>query len=94
MSSQPLSRSVVQELAESAFGLLIGGVTSWAYFTAEGLHALGSLFTVGSLLLFGVIGVVTVALIALSISLPTRCATSCNSSGTELACQAQFHLRQ
>jgi len=68
MSSQPLSRSVVQGLAEGAFGLMIG-VTGCAFFTALGLHALGSLFTVGSPLLFGVIGVVTVALIALSISL-------------------------
>lgn len=69
MSSQTISRAVVQGLAKGGFGFSVGGAGASAYFTAVGLGHMGSLLTVGSLLLFVVIGVVTGALMATSICL-------------------------
>lgn len=69
MSSQTISRAVVQGPAEGALALAAGGTAPWVYFTAVGLDALGSLLTVGSLLLFTIIVVVTGALVATSICL-------------------------
>ena len=67
MSSQTISRAGVQEPAKQ---VLLGSIffaTPWMFFTAVGLGHMGSLLTVGSLLLFVVIGVVTGALVATSI---------------------------
>ena len=69
MSIQPLSRDVVQEPTQMALDFTLIGSIGGASFIAAGLNALGSLLTLFSLLLFVGIGVVTVALIVLSLSL-------------------------
>jgi hypothetical protein len=69
MSSQTISRAVVQRLAVVALVFSVGGTAVGAFFTAVGLDSMGSLLTVGSLLLFMVVGFVTGALVATSICL-------------------------
>jgi Na+-transporting methylmalonyl-CoA/oxaloacetate decarboxylase gamma subunit len=69
MSAQPVSREVVQGLATGALSFTVNGTAPGAFFAAIGLSALGSLLTLGSLLLFVGIGVVMAVLIALSLSL-------------------------
>jgi hypothetical protein len=69
MSSHTLSRAVVQGPAKVALGMSVCGTAPWVFFTAVALGHMGSLLTVGSLLLFMFIGVVTGALVATSICL-------------------------
>jgi hypothetical protein len=67
MSSQTISRAVVQRLAWGALFFSVFGTALGAFFTAVGL--IDSCNGVGSLFLFMVIGVVTGALVATSICL-------------------------
>ena len=69
MSSQTISRAVVEGPAKGALTLAVAGTAVWAFFAAFGLGNMGSLLTVGSLLLFVVIVVVTGALVVISIRL-------------------------
>ncbi len=69
MSAQMPSKNDVQDGAKFALLVAVVGPASWTLFTIKGLIALGGLLALESLLLFLVIGVVTVALTVLSLSL-------------------------
>ena len=69
MSTQTISRAGVQEPAKQTLGISVCCAGPWVFFTAFALGHMGSLLTVGSLLLFVVIGVVTGAVVATSLCL-------------------------
>src|SRR5579859_1543098 len=69
MSAHMPSKNDVQDSAKFALLVAVVGPASWALFTIKGLIALRGLLALESLLLFLVIGVVTVALTILSLSL-------------------------
>jgi len=69
MSAQMPSKDDVQDAAKFALLVAVVGTAAWTLFIIQGLIALRGLLALESLLLFLVIGAVTVALTVLSLSL-------------------------
>ena len=69
MSAHMPSKNDVQDDAKFALLVAVVGPVSWTLFTIKGLIALRGLLALESLLLFLVIGAITVALLVLSLSL-------------------------